>query len=156
VPEGCLERLLAKVAKFVHLLTGVTLVFSVLDYLKVVVIGNFRSLARVDQAKVMAVLIALMSVEEHEHAEVPKVALSKSVLVQAMNLGVGKDVTHSLDVHYHQIPVGVLPGEVAEGLGNQCLVGVLLPPRIVVVLLILAWDVGLTVVVVVVILVDQF
>jgi hypothetical protein len=148
VPEGSLERLLAEVAKFVYLLTGVTLVVSVLDYLKVV-IRNFPSLARVYQAKVVAVLIALMSVEEHEHAEVSKVALTKSVLVQAMNLGVGKDVTHSLDVHYHQIPVGVLPGEVAEGLGNQGLVGVLLPPRIVVVLLILAWDVGLPVVVLV-------
>ena len=147
VPKCSLERLLAEVAKFLHLLTGVTLVVSVLDYLKVVVIGNFRSLARINQTKVVAVLIALMSVEEHEHAEVSKVALTKSVLVQAMNLGVGKDVTHSLDVHYHQIPVGVLPGEVAEGLGNQGLVRVLLPPSIVVVLLILAFDKVLSIVV---------
>ena len=94
-------------------------------------------------------LIALVSVEEHEHAEVPKVALAKPVLVQAMNLGVRQHVSYSLDVHDHQIAVGVLPGEVAECLGDQGLVGVLLPPRIVVVLLVLAWDVGLPVVVLV-------
>ena len=94
-------------------------------------------------------LIALVSVEEHEHAEVPEVALAKPVLVQAMNLGVRQHVAYSLDVHDHQIAAGVLPGEVAECLGYQGLVGVLLPPSIVVVLLVLPRDVGLTVVVLV-------
>jgi hypothetical protein len=45
--------------------------------------------------------------------------------------------------------VGVLPREVAECLGNQGLVRVLLPPCIVVILLVLPRDVGLTVVVLV-------
>jgi hypothetical protein len=69
------------------------------------------------------------------------------VLVQAMNLGVGKDVSYSLDVNYHHITVGVLPGEVAECLGNQGLIRILFPPCIVVILLILPRDVGLTVIV---------
>jgi hypothetical protein len=132
----------------VHLQTGVALVVHILDDLKVAS-GDFSSLARINQAKVVAVLIALVSVEKHEHAEIPKVALTKSVLVQAMDLWVGKHVPHSLDVNYHQIAVGVLPGEVAESLGNQGLVGVLFPPSIVVIFLVLAWEVGLTIVVLV-------
>jgi hypothetical protein len=148
VPKSGLERLPAEVAQFVHLQTGVALVVHILDDLKVAS-GDFPGLARINQTKVVAVLIALVSVKEHEHAEVPKVALTKPVLVQAMNLGVSQHVPHSLDVHYHQIAVGVLPGEVAESLGNQGLVRVLLPPRIIVVLFILAWEVGLTIVVLV-------
>jgi hypothetical protein len=88
-----------------------------------------------------------MSVEEHKHAEIAEITLSKPVLVQAMNLGVGKDVSYSLDVNYHHITVGVLPGEVAECLGNQGLIRILFPPCIVVILLILPRDVGLTVIV---------
>ena len=64
-----------------------------------------------------------------------------------MNLGVGKDVSYSLDVNYHHITVGVLPGEVAECLGNQGLIRILFPPCIVVILLIFPRDVGLTVIV---------
>ena len=94
-------------------------------------------------------LIALVGVKEHEHAEVTEVTLSKSVLVQAMNLGVSQHVPYPLDVHYHQITMRVLPGEVAECLGYQGLVRVLIPPCIVVVLLVLPRDVGLTVVVLV-------
>lgn len=94
-------------------------------------------------------VIALVGVKEHEHAEVAEVALSKSMLVQAVNLGVCQYVPNSLNVHYHQIAMSVLPGEVAECLGYQGLVRVLLPPCIVVVLLVLPRDVGLTVVVLV-------
>jgi len=88
-----------------------------------------------------------MGIEEHEHAEVAEVTLSKSVLVQAMYLGVGKDVSYSLDINYHHITMGILPGEVAECLSNQGLIRVLFPPCIVVILLILPRDVGLTVIV---------
>jgi hypothetical protein len=83
-----------------------------------VAIGDFPSLARIDQTKILAMLIALVGVKEHEHAKVTEVTLSKPVLVQAMNLGVGQHIPYSLDVHYHHITMGVLPGEVAECLGN--------------------------------------
>lgn len=121
VPESGLERLPAEVAQFVHLLTWVALIVHILDDLKVA-IGDFPSLARINQTKVVAVLIALVSIEKHEHTEVPKVTLTKPVLVQAMDLWVGQHVPHSLDVHYHQIAVGILPGEVAESLSNQGLI----------------------------------
>jgi hypothetical protein len=41
-------------------------------------------------------LVALMSVEEHQHSIVPKVSLAESVLVQAMNLRVSKDIAYTL------------------------------------------------------------
>jgi hypothetical protein len=116
VTESGLKGILAEVAELVHMIRGVGLVVYILDEFEVV-IRDLPSLARIDQTKILAVLIALVGVKEHEHAEVTEVTLSKSVLVQAMNLGVGKHVTYSLNVNYHHITMGVLPGEVAECLG---------------------------------------
>jgi hypothetical protein len=115
VTESGKKGLLAEVAELVHLLRGVGLVVRILDEFKVA-IRDLPSLARIDQTKILAMLIALMGVKEHEHAEVTEVTLSKSVLVQAMNLGVCQHVPYSLDVNYHHITMGVLPGEVAESL----------------------------------------
>jgi hypothetical protein len=110
--ESGVKGLLAEVTELVHLLRGVSLVVYIIDDFEVA-IGDFPCIARIDQTKILAVLIALVGVKEHENAEVTEVTLSKSVLVQAMNLGVSQHITNSLDVHYHHITMGVLPGEVA-------------------------------------------
>ena len=48
-------------------------------------------------------LIALMSVEEHKHALITKIALAKSVLIETMNLRVRQIVPDTLQIHYHEI-----------------------------------------------------
>ena len=69
MPESGIEGLLAEVTELVHLLGGVGLVVYVLDEFEITV-GDLPCLARIDKTKILAVFIAFMGIEEHEHAEV--------------------------------------------------------------------------------------
>ena len=151
VLKSGLEWLSAQVAELIDSHSGVSLKINLLDKFELPVfeLGDVIMRARVDQPEGSAMFIALVSVKEHKHAEVSKVALTESVLVKAVNLGVCQNVSDTLQVDNHQVAIGVLPGKVAESLGNEGLLGVLMPPSVVVVLLILSWNVGLTKVVLV-------
>ena len=96
-------------------------------------------------------LVALVSVEEHKHALISEVTLSESVFVQAMDLRVGKDVSHTLEINDHHVTLGELPREVTQSLSDQALVGVfscgISPASIVIVLIVLAFNEVLSVVV---------
>jgi hypothetical protein len=59
------------------------------------------------------VLVALMSVEEHQHPQVPKVTFTEPFAVKTVNLRVGQDVTNSLKIDDHQVALSDLPREVA-------------------------------------------
>ena len=87
-------------------------------------------------------LVALMSVKEHEHPLIAEVSLSKPFLAQTVNLRVSKNVSHALQVDNHQVTLSDLPREMAECLCDQRLVCILTysvgPPGIVVILLILS------------------
>ena len=89
-------------------------------------------------------LVALVSVEKHKHALISQVALTETVLVQAVDLGVGQHVTYALQVDYHHVTLGQLPREVTQTLGNQALVGIfssgISPTSVVIVLVVLALD----------------
>jgi hypothetical protein len=51
-------------------------------------------------------LVALMRVEEHEDALVAEVALSESASVQAVDLGIGQNVSDTLQVNNHHETLG--------------------------------------------------
>ena len=57
----------------------------------------------------MAMLITLMSVEEHQHAKVAHVAFAESVFIKAMNLGICENIPNSLQVNNHQVAISQLP-----------------------------------------------
>jgi hypothetical protein len=65
------------------------------------------------------VVVALMSIKEHQHATVTKVAATKALAIHAVNLGIGQDVSNTLKIDDHQIPVSDLPREVAQCLCNE-------------------------------------
>ena len=112
---------------------------------------EFALSAGVQETKGFAVLVALMSVEKHKHSLVSQVALTEALLVQTVDLRIGQDVTHTLQVNDHHVTLGDLPREVAQTLGDQALVGILSsgvsPPSIVIVLVVLALDEVLSIVV---------
>ena len=95
--------------------------------------------------------IALMCVKEHKHALIPKVALAESVFVQAVDLRVSKDISHTLQINDHHVALGELPRKVAQSLSNQTLVGIFTcrvrPASIVIVLIVLALNEVLSIVV---------
>lgn len=96
-------------------------------------------------------VVALVGIEEHQHALVAQVALTETFFVKAMDLGVGQHITHTLQVNDHHVALGQLPREVAQTLGNQALVGILSssvsPPGIVIVFVVLALNKILSIVV---------
>jgi hypothetical protein len=55
------------------------------------------------------VFIALMSIEEHQHAQIPKVTFAETIAVKTVNLRVGQDVANSLEIDNHQIALSDLP-----------------------------------------------
>ena len=113
-----LEGLAAQVTKFVHslVITAIRVCFRIFYQLKVRRQALLKS--RVDQTKCLAMLIALMSVEEHEHTLVGEVALTESLLIHTVNLRVCEDVPDTLQIHDHQVAVSYLPGEVGESLSD--------------------------------------
>jgi hypothetical protein len=54
-----------------------------------------------------------MSIEEHQHPQVPKVTFTEPFAVKTVNLRVGQDVTNSLKIDDHQVALSDLPREVA-------------------------------------------
>jgi hypothetical protein len=96
-------------------------------------------------------LIALMGVEEHKHALIPKVALAESLFVQAVDLRVSEDVAHTLKINDHHVTLGELPREVTQSLSDQALIGIfscgVSPTGIVIVLVVLAFNEVLSIVV---------
>jgi len=50
-----------------------------------------------------------MSIEEHQHSQVPKVTFAEALAVKTVNLRVSKDVTNSLEIDDHQIALSDLP-----------------------------------------------
>jgi hypothetical protein len=58
-------------------------------------------------------LIALMSVEKHQHSLISKITLAKAMFVQTMNLRVSEDVSHTLQVNDHHVSLSELPREMA-------------------------------------------
>jgi hypothetical protein len=58
-------------------------------------------------------LIALMSVEKHQHSLISKITLAKAMFVQTMNLRVSEDVSHTLQVNDHHVALSELPREMA-------------------------------------------
>jgi len=57
----------------------------------------------------MAILIADMSIEEHEYALIAQVPLTKSMLVQAMHLRISKDIVDTLQIYHEQVSLSELP-----------------------------------------------
>ncbi len=98
-------------------------------------------------------LVAVVGIEEHHDALVAEVTFAEPALVKAVNLRVGKNVTHSLQINDHQVTLSQLPRVVAQSLSNEGLVGILPgciePTGIIVVLLIPTLDEVLSVVVLV-------
>lgn len=96
-------------------------------------------------------LIALMGVEEHKHALIAEVALSKTFLVQAVDLRVSQNVANTLKIYNHHVALGELPRKVAQALSDHTLgsifSSVISPSGIVVVLFVFAFDEVFTVVV---------
>jgi len=90
VLESGLERLSAKITELIDSHSWVSLEIYLLNKLEfsVLELRDVVASARVDQPEGSAMLIALVSVEEHEHAEVAQVALAESVLVKAVDLRV--------------------------------------------------------------------
>ena len=113
---------------------------------------EFALSAGVQETEGFAVLVALVSVEKHKHSLVSQVALAEALLVQTVDLRIGQDVTHTLQVNDHHVTLGNLPREVAQTLSDQALVGILSsggvsPPSIVIVLVVLAFDEVLSIVI---------
>ena len=50
-----------------------------------------------------------MSIEEHQHSQVPKVTFAEALTVKTVNLRVGQDVTNTLKIYNHQIALSDLP-----------------------------------------------
>ena len=96
-------------------------------------------------------LIALVSIEEHEHALVSKVTLTEPVFIETVDLRIGKDVAHTLEINDHHVTLGELPREVTQSLSDQALVSVFAcgigPASIVIVLIVLAFNEVLSIVV---------
>lgn len=95
--------------------------------------------------------VALMCVKEHKHALIPEVALAEPFFVQTVDLRIGKDVSHSLQINDHHVALGELPRKVAQSLSDQTLVGIFTcrvrPASIVIVLVVLALNEVLSIVV---------
>ena len=147
-----LERASAQVAQLLDSLAGRDdlALLGVSD--ESVEIGwEFALCAGVQETEGFAVLVALVSVEKHKHSLVSQVALTEALLVQTVDLRIGQDVTHTLQVNDHHVTLSDLPREVAQTLGDQALVGILSsgfsPPIIVIVLVVLALDEVLSIVV---------
>jgi hypothetical protein len=100
--------------------------------------------AGIQETKGSAVLIALVSVEKHQHSLVSQVSFSESLFIETVDLRIGKYVSHTLQINDHHVTLGHLPREVAQALGNQALVGILPsgigPASIVIVLVVLAFN----------------
>ena len=60
-----------------------------------------------------------MSIEEHQHASVTKVAATEALAIHAVNLGICQDVSNTLKIDDHQIAVSDLPRKVAQCLCNE-------------------------------------
>lgn len=107
--------------------------------------------AGIQETKGFAVLIALVSVEKHQHSLVSQVSLTESLFIETVDLRICQNVSHTLQINDHHVTLGHLPREVAQTLGNQALVGILpsgiSPASIVVVLVVLALDEVLSIVV---------
>jgi hypothetical protein len=97
------------------------------------------------------VLVALVSVEEHKHALISEVTLAESVFIETMDLRIGKDVSHTLEINDHHVTLGELPREVTQSLSDQALVSVFAcgvgPASIIIVLIVLAFNEVLSIVV---------
>ncbi len=96
-------------------------------------------------------LIAKVSVEKHEHSLISQVALAESLFVQTVDLRIGQNISHALQINYHHVTLSDLPREVTQTLGNQALVGILpsgvSPSSIVIIFVVLAFDEVLAIVV---------
>lgn len=106
--------------------------------------GKLALSAGIQETKGFAVLIALVSVEKHQHSLVSQVSLTESLFIETVDLRIGKNVSHTLQINDHHVTLGHLPRKVAQALSNQALVGILpsgvSPASIVVVLVVLALD----------------
>ncbi len=63
----------------------------------------------IDKTQRFAMLVAMVTVEEHRDTCFSKIALSETMLVQAMNLRVGEDVPITLKVNNHHVSLSELP-----------------------------------------------
>ena len=98
---GSLEGLAAKITKLVDALVWGHVPIRIRLSVQRKTARDFLSLARVKKTKLPAMLITLMSVEEHEHALVAEVALAEALSIETVDLGVGEDVADALQVHDH-------------------------------------------------------
>jgi hypothetical protein len=96
VRVGRLEGLAAKIAKLVDALVWGNVHIRIRLKVQRKTARDFLSLARVKKTKLPAMLITLMSVEEHEHALITQVALAESLAIETVDLGVGEDVADAL------------------------------------------------------------
>ena len=64
---------------------------------------------RIDKTQRFAMLVAMVTVEEHRDTCFSEIALSETMLVQAMNLRIGEDVPIALKVNNHHVSLGELP-----------------------------------------------
>jgi hypothetical protein len=63
----------------------------------------------IDKSQRFTVFVALMSIEKHQHTQVPKVAFAEALAVKTVNLRVSQDVANSLEIDDHQIALSDLP-----------------------------------------------
>ena len=63
----------------------------------------------INKAERFAMLVAMVTVEEHRDTCFSEIALSETMFVQAMNLWVGEDVPIALKVNNHHVSLSELP-----------------------------------------------
>ena len=63
----------------------------------------------INKAERFAMLVAMMTVEEHRDTCFSEIALSEAMFVQAMNLWISEDVPITLKVNNHHVSLSELP-----------------------------------------------
>jgi hypothetical protein len=100
--------LAAQIAHLVNLLVVVDLpLLWVGDQLKTRV--KDPSETGIDKTQRFAMLVAMMTVEEHRDTCFSEITLSETMLVQAMNLWISEDVPIALKVNNHHVTLSELP-----------------------------------------------
>ena len=100
--------LAAQIAHLVNLLVVVNLpLLWVSDQLETRV--KDPSETGINKAERFAMLVAMVTVEEHRDTCFSEIALSEAMFVQAMNLWIGEDVPIALKVNNHHVSLSELP-----------------------------------------------
>ena len=109
----------AKITELIYLLVHILRPQKLrLSFIESVIAFNFALFHRVDQVKIFAVFVALVSRKELQNSFIAKITRIEPILVQAVNQRICEHVSDSLNINNQKIASGKLPGEMTQGLSD--------------------------------------